>query len=85
VPNDGAFGLADLAVLRVEGADAARFLHSQLTNEVEALAVGQGNLNARVSRTGHLEYVFSMHRVKEDCFFLVGEASAALGDRKSVV
>jgi folate-binding protein YgfZ len=79
VPNDGAFGLADLAVLRVEGADAARFLHSQLTNEVEALAVGQGNLNARVSRTGHLEYVFSMHRVKEDCFFLVGEASAALG------
>ena len=75
--DQGAFGLADLAVVRATGRDAARFLHSQLTNEVEGLELGRGNLNARVSRTGHLEHVFSLHRLSEEEFFLIGEATAA--------
>lgn len=76
-PKENAWGLADLAILEVRGVDAGRFLHAQLTNEVSGLEIGQGNLNARVSRTGHLEFVFSVHRVTEHVFFLLGEAEHA--------
>ncbi|MEC7240957.1 MAG: tetratricopeptide repeat protein [Myxococcota bacterium] len=75
--DDEAFGLADLTAIRAAGPDAARFLNSQLTNEVEGLEPGRGNLNARVSRTGHLEHVFSLHRMSAEEFFLVGETTSA--------
>jgi folate-binding protein YgfZ len=78
-PDDQASGLADLAVVEVRGLDAARFLHSQLTNEVNGLKVGTGNLNAKVSRTGHLQAVFSLHRISQEVFFLVIEAEEADG------
>lgn len=63
--RDGA-GLADFGVLRVAGPDAAKFLHGQLTNEVNGLAPGAGNLNARVTRTGALTRIFSLHRLPSD-------------------
>src|SRR5260221_14243150 len=50
----------------VTGADAATFLHSQLTNEVNALKPGEGNLSARVTRTGNLVRYFSLHRLPPD-------------------
>lgn len=59
-------GMASPAHVVVQGPDAARYLHSQLTNDVEGLAPGQGNLQARVLRTGHLSFVFSLHRDPED-------------------
>lgn len=54
-------GVADLGALQVSGADAAQFLHSQLTNDVKALKPGEGNLSARVTRTGTLVRWFSLH------------------------
>ena len=83
-PGTDAVGLAGLVVLEARGADAASFLHSQLTNDVEGLSVGQGNLNARVNRTGHLQYVFSLHRVAQDRFFLILERALAEGLRQSL-
>ncbi len=62
----GAWGWADLAAVRVLGADAARFLHSQTTNDVEGLPVGGGHTGARVTRTGHLVAVFTLHRLPDD-------------------
>lgn len=53
---------AGLSHLIAQGPDAARFLHSQLTNDVEGLEPGTGNLQARVERTGHLLAVASAHR-----------------------
>jgi folate-binding protein YgfZ len=50
-----------LGALDVAGPDAREFLHSQLTNEVHALQPGQGNLSARVTRTGTLVRYFSLH------------------------
>jgi folate-binding protein YgfZ len=55
-------GMARPAVLRAEGPDAARWLHSQTTNDVEGLQPGAGSLGARVARTGHVEAIFSLHR-----------------------
>ena len=52
---------AELGALDVTGPDAREFLHSQLTNEVHALQPGQGNLSARVTRTGTLVRYFSLH------------------------
>src|SRR5437763_380268 len=51
----------ELGALDVAGSDAREFLHSQLTNEVHALQPGQGNLSARVTRTGTLVRYFSLH------------------------
>jgi folate-binding protein YgfZ len=62
--KDGpASGLADLGAIAVSGADARSFLHSQLTNEVKALKPGEGNLSARVTRTGTLVRYFSLHNL----------------------
>ncbi|MFT7518893.1 MAG: folate-binding protein YgfZ [Kiritimatiellia bacterium] len=70
-------GLASPAVVCFEGPDAAKFLHGQVTNDVVGLEVGQGNLSARVSRTGHLQAVFSVHRVAEDTLWLLCAAEDA--------
>ena len=75
----GTAGLSQMGSVRVQGADAAAFLHSQLTNDVEGLAPGEGNLNARVQRTGHLVECFSLHRLADEgeaqVFLLLGEGS----------
>jgi len=39
----GGQGLASPGAVRVRGRDALTFIHSQVTNEVEGLAPGEGN------------------------------------------
>jgi len=51
-------GWSRLSVIRAHGPDAAEWLQSQTTNDVAALQPGQSQLNARVTRTGHLVAVF---------------------------
>ena len=62
--NDGD-GFGRLGVLELHGPDAISFLQSQTTNDVAALAIGDGQLSARVTRTGHLRFVFSVHRLPD--------------------
>jgi len=54
--------MANVGALRIHGPDADTFLHSQITNDVSGLEPGAGNLSARVTRTGHLVQLFSLHR-----------------------
>ena len=61
-----ATGPASLGAIRARGADALAFLHSQVTNDVEGLAPGQGNRSARVTRQGQLQELFSVHRLADD-------------------
>ena len=58
-------GMADPGLLWVTGPDAASFLHAGVTNDVEGLALGGGNLSARVDRQGRLQHVFSVHRAPD--------------------
>jgi len=58
-------GLASLGAIRASGRDALSFVHSQVTNEVEGLAAGQGNRSARVTRQGQLVDLFSVHRLPD--------------------
>lgn len=46
--------LPDLAVLRIEGADAGDFLHGQLTQDVKTLAPGQARLAAYCTAKGRM-------------------------------
>lgn len=59
-------GVASIGAIRVTGEDASAFLHAQLTNEVRGLEPGQGNLTARVRRTGHLVQILSLRRLPAD-------------------
>ena len=59
----GGQGLASPGAVRVRGRDALTFIHSQVTNEVEGLAPGEGNYSARVTLQGQLVEVFSVHRL----------------------
>lgn len=63
---DGGAGMAHAGTLQATGTDAASFLHSQTSNDVRGLEVGEGNANARVTRTGHLEALFTVHRLADD-------------------
>ncbi len=50
----GALRLNDWGLIRARGADAARFLHSQLTQDIEHLAMGQARLAGYCSPKGRL-------------------------------
>jgi folate-binding protein YgfZ len=84
----GAGELGSIGAVRVTGKDGSGFLHSQLTNEVNALRPGEGNLTARVSRTGHILQIVSLRRLMTDSdgwptyllFTEKGAASALLKD-----
>ena len=78
--ESGAESASSFGALKISGGDAASFLHSQLTNEVLALKPGEGNLTARVTRTGTLVRYGSLHRLPEDAaggavFFMLLERS----------
>jgi len=72
--------LQDRSAFVASGTDAASFLHSQLTNDVEGVAVGAGNLTARVERTGHVLALASMHRLADDQFLFVVDQDSPLLD-----
>jgi folate-binding protein YgfZ len=76
-----------ICAIRVSGSDSVTFLHSQLTNEVKALKPGEGNLSARVTRTGTLVSYFSLHRTLEETlsFVLVIEGRHAVQEMATLL
>ena len=67
--------MAQIGAVQITGPDAASFLHSQTTNDVVALAAGQGHANARVERTGHVVSSFSLHALPTDGYLALLERS----------
>jgi folate-binding protein YgfZ len=55
---DGATRLSDWGVIRAQGADAASFLHGQLTQDISHLAPGQARLAGYCSAKGRLLATF---------------------------
>ena len=51
----GALERADRRLIEVAGAEAAEYLQGQLTNDVEALAPGEGCYSALLDRKGHIQ------------------------------
>jgi len=57
--------VTDLGLIAVTGEDAARFLHSQLTNDVEHLQAGEARLAGFCTPKGRLQATFLMWRSVE--------------------
>ena len=61
-PPEGAVRLADWGVIRALGDDAAKFLHGQLTQDIEHLGPGQARLAGFCSAKGRLMASFVVWR-----------------------
>ncbi|MSO41690.1 MAG: folate-binding protein [Solirubrobacterales bacterium] len=69
----------DRGQITVRGPDAAEYLQGQLTNEIEALAVGEGRYAALLDRKGHLQADLRLLRVGDDELWLDTEPEATAG------
>jgi len=70
----GAVRLADWGVIRAAGAEAARFLHGQLTQDTEHLPTGQATLAGYCSAKGRLLASFVVWRPAPDELLLACSA-----------
>ena len=70
----GALRLADWGLIRAQGADAASFLHSQLTQDVTALGTTEARLAGFCSAKGRLQASFVLWRGDADTVFLACSA-----------
>src|SRR5689334_2774050 len=68
---------AERVTLEVRGPDAAEFLQGQVTNDVEALAPGQGCYAAMLNPKGHVVADMRVLRADPERFLLDTEATAA--------
>lgn len=62
--------VTDLGLIAVAGEDAARFLHSQLTNDVEHLGTNEARLAGFCTPKGRLQATFLMWRDSEGSVWL---------------
>jgi tRNA-modifying protein YgfZ len=62
--------------LDVLGTDAAEYLQGQLTNDVEAVAVGEGQYAALLDRKGHMQTDMRLVRVGESAILIDLEPAA---------
>lgn len=74
--NAGIWMRRDHTVLRFTGKDAGSWLHSQTTNDVNAIVSGSGKRQALVNRQGRLQCVFDLLRF-EDEYWAIIEAKQA--------
>lgn len=74
--------LTDLGLISLTGDDAASFLHSQLTNDVEHLPLGEARLAGYCSPKGRLLATFLMWKTSDTIFLQVpSELQAAIQKR----
>src|SRR5690606_22692360 len=66
--------LPEYAAVSASGADAADFLHNQLSNDVKSLAVGQSRLAAYCSPKGRMLGLFRVLRRESDFLLLMPAA-----------
>ena len=62
--------------IRLTGADRVRFLHNQTTNQIEALAVGQGCSTVFVTSTGRTIDLVTVYALPEALLLLVSPGMA---------
>ena len=70
----GALRLHDWGVIRANGDEAAKFLHGQLTQDIEHLQAGQARLAGYCSVKGRLMATFVVWRPAPDILFLACSA-----------
>jgi aminomethyltransferase len=71
----GLFDISHMGEIRVEGAEAVRFLNDTLTNNIEKLAVGGAQYSLLLNDQGGVVDDLFVYRITFDEFFLVVNAS----------
>ena len=66
--TDFVTSLANMALIQASGADAANFLHNQLTNDVEHLSLSEARLAGYCTPKGRLLATFLMWKSQESIF-----------------
>jgi tRNA-modifying protein YgfZ len=74
----GLVQLSDWGVIHAQGAEAAKFLHGQLTQDIEHLPVGASCLAGYCSAKGRLMATFVVHRLHEEQLLLACSADVLL-------
>ncbi len=69
---NGIAALPHLGVIRAEGADAANFLHNQLTNDVLLMQDGQCRLAAYCNAKGRMQASFVVYKRSAEEILLIG-------------
>ena len=72
---DGALSLTHLGTIRARGADAAKFLHSQLTNDFSLMGLSQARLAGFCSAKGRLQASLIACKLAHDDVLLICAAS----------
>jgi tRNA-modifying protein YgfZ len=72
---DGAVALTHLGLIRARGAESAKFLHSQLTNDFSMLGLSQVRLAGFCSAKGRLQASFVAWKAAHDDVLLMCSAS----------
>jgi folate-binding protein YgfZ len=78
----GALDASARGKLLVKGSEAAEFLQGQLTNDVEALAVGEGCYAALLDRKGHMQADMRVLRLGEVEIWIDTEPAALAAVRR---
>lgn len=73
--NCGWFSLDDWCLISACGKDVFTYLQTQTTNDIHALAVGQGQNSAIVDRMARMTATFSIHRYDEYAVLLFVESA----------
>jgi tRNA-modifying protein YgfZ len=73
--TDGVAPLTHLGLIRARGADAAKFLQGQLTNDVSGIGSGQARLAGFCSAKGRLQASFIVWKLADDELLLACAAS----------
>jgi folate-binding protein YgfZ len=68
--------------LLLKGSEAAEYLQGQLTNDIEALAPGEGCYAALLDRKGHMQADMRVLRVADDEIWVDTEAEALAATRR---
>jgi folate-binding protein YgfZ len=78
----GVLDRSERGKLVLRGAEAAEYLQGQLTNDIEALAVGEGCYAALLDRKGHMQADMRVLRTAEDEIWVDTETSALEATRR---
>lgn len=74
-----------VAVFKLEGADVASYLQRRTSNDVLALAVGEGHANTFLDKKAYLQTVFSLHRVATETFYALVPNAVATAFEQEVL
>ena len=68
--NETQIELRGYSLIEVTGADRETFFQGQVTNDLHALEIGEGQLTARLNRTGKVQSFFTIARLADKLLLL---------------